>query len=111
MKKNNRCTRGLIIGIDASNLREGGGVTHLSEMLRNSKMEEFAIHKVIVWGGKKTLETLKDRSWLSKKLSPEIDSGWFSRICWQKYILEPDDCRLLRFAATSGSGPNTNGAC
>ena len=108
MKKNNRCTRGLIIGIDASNLREGGGVTHLSEMLRNSKMEEFAIHKVIVWGGKKTLETLKDRSWLSKKLSPEIDSGWFSRICWQKYKLPKlasgAECNLLFVPGGSHSG-------
>ena len=80
MTKNNRCTYGLIIGIDASNLREGGGVTHLSEMLRDTKMEEFSIHRVIVWGGKKTLEMLWDRPWLSKIFSPEIDHGWFSRI-------------------------------
>ena len=69
MTKNNRCTYGLIIGIDASNLREGGGMTHLSEMLRDTKMEEFSIHRVIVWGGKKTLEMLGDRTWMSKIFS------------------------------------------
>ena len=85
MTKSDRCTYGLIIGVDASNLREGGGMTHLSEMLRDSKLEELSIHRVIVWGGKKTLEMLWDRPWLSKIFSPEIDHGWFSRIYWQKY--------------------------
>ena len=74
MAKNNRCTYGLIIGVDASNLREGGGMTHLSEMLHDSKLEEFSIHRVIVWGGKKTLGMLGDRPWMRKILSPEIDT-------------------------------------
>ena len=108
MTKSDRCTYGLIIGVDASNLREGGGMTHLSEMLRDSKLEEFSIHRVIVWGGKKTLEMLEDRAWMSKFFSPEIDHGWFSRIYWQKYklpkLVSAAECNILFVPGGSHSG-------
>lgn len=39
------------LGIDASNIRTGGGVTHLIELLRAAKPQEHGFDEVIVWGG------------------------------------------------------------
>ncbi len=40
------------IGIDASNLRGGGGgVTHLIQLLDATNPKKFNIEKIIVWGG------------------------------------------------------------
>ena len=99
---------GIVIGIDASNLREGGGVTHLSEILRDYELDELLIHRVIVWGSKNTLDLLLDRPWLNKILTPEIDKGLFSRICWQKYslpkLLSATECNILFVPGGSHSG-------
>ncbi len=38
------------IGIDASNIREGGGVTHLVEVLRAAEPRQYDIDRVTVWG-------------------------------------------------------------
>jgi hypothetical protein len=45
----------MILGINASNIRSGGGVTHLVELLRAAEPEMYGFNKVIVWSGKKTL--------------------------------------------------------
>ena len=47
------------IGIDASNLRAGGGVTHLMELLRAAQPAEHDIDHIVVWGGKPTLKALE----------------------------------------------------
>ena len=79
--------RGLVIGIDASNLRQGGGQTHLSEILRFNQPENHSIEKVIVWGGRSTLDILDSRPWINKICPPEIDKSWISRMFWQKFML------------------------
>ena len=43
------------MGIDASNLRESGGLTHLVELLRAADPSAHGIRQVMVWGGSKTL--------------------------------------------------------
>ena len=48
----------MILGIDASNIRAGGGVTHLQNLLQFAVPEKVGIKKVIVWGGKNTLDQL-----------------------------------------------------
>ena len=58
----------VILGIDASNIREGGGVTHLVELLRNAEPQNQGITKVIVWSGSKTLETIENRPSLKKEI-------------------------------------------
>ena len=56
----------MIIGIDASNIRSGGGVLHLKKLLSITDPKIYGFNKVVVWGAKGTLKTLKDRSWLKK---------------------------------------------
>lgn len=75
------------IGIDASNLRGGGGVTHLIEFLRAAQPAEHSIDHIVVWGGKLTLKALETQPWLSKRNPPALDKGLFYRTLWQRYRL------------------------
>ena len=75
------------IGIDASNLRAGGGVTHLMELLRAAQPAEYGINLVVVWGGKPTLKALEAQPWLSKRNPPALDKGLLQRTHWQRYRL------------------------
>jgi len=77
----------LIIGIDATNLRGGGGVTHLVELLCAAQPAEHGIDRVVVWGGTPTLKLLDDRPWLDKCTPTALDKGLLQRTLWQRYGL------------------------
>jgi glycosyltransferase involved in cell wall biosynthesis len=87
------------LGIDASNLRSGGGVTHLIELLRVSDPVAHGFSQVIVWGGKAILNQIEDRSWLVKLFQPSLDRSLRYRIFWQRFRLarlaRAADCDLL----------------
>ncbi len=75
---------GLTIGIDAANLRDGGGITHLVEILQSGKPDQHGISKIIVFGGTKILDALQERPWLFKVYIPSLDKGLGHRLLWQK---------------------------
>jgi len=77
----------LTIGIDATNLRGGGGVTHLVELLRAAQSTLHGIERVVVWGGTPTLKLLDYRPWLDKRTPPALDKGLLQRTLWQRYSL------------------------
>ena len=78
---------GLIVGIDATNLRGGGGVTHLVELLNAAELANHGIRKIVIWGGEQTLQKLPSRAWL-EKISPEgLNQGLVKRIIWQRLSL------------------------
>ena len=77
----------LTIGIDATNLRGGGGVTHLVELLRVAQSTLYGIERVVVWGGTPTLKVLDNRPWLDKRTPPALDKGLLQRTLWQRYSL------------------------
>ena len=83
MSKVKPCT----IGIDATNLRAGGGVTHLMELLRAAQPSEHGIDHIVVWGGKPTLKALEAQPWLSKCNPSALDKGLLQRTIWQRYCL------------------------
>ena len=39
----------MIIGIDSTNLISGGGVTHLTELIRFAYSEKHLFKKVVIW--------------------------------------------------------------
>ncbi|MEI6066075.1 MAG: glycosyltransferase family 1 protein [Methylococcaceae bacterium] len=108
VEKNNRAFSGLIIGIDGTNLRQGGGITHLVELLRVAKPEKHGIAQVIVWANGSTLATLEDRPWLVKINPPALDQGLIKRILWQKFKLSQAartaGCHLLFVPGGSYAG-------
>lgn len=75
---------GLVVGIDATNLRQGGGRTHLIELLRAANPEAHGISRVVVWGSRATLALLDDRSWLAKVNPPAQEGGLLARSLWQR---------------------------
>jgi len=99
LAKNKKYSSGMKIGLDASNLLLGGGVTHLIEILREAVPKEKAIDKVIVWGKQETLNVLKDRPWIQKVCPPELNHGMFFRVYWQRYklpkLVEASGCDIL----------------
>jgi len=72
-----------IIGIDASNIRAGGGVTHLSELLKAINPNTGNFDKVVVWGSKKTLDCIIDKEWILKKNYPVLEKNYILRAWWQ----------------------------
>lgn len=79
--------RGLVIGIDASNLRGGGGVTHLREVLTAAAPRRHGVQAIVAWSGAQTLQQLPDRDWLVKVPVPALNHGILCRTLWQRAML------------------------
>ena len=87
------------LGIDASNIRRGGGVTHLVELLRAADPVLYGFSEVFVWSGQATLEKIENRQWLRKVHVPKLDGGLLARSIWQGRVLsgcaQAAGCQLL----------------
>ncbi len=77
----------MILGIDATNIRWGGGLTHLIEMLRVADPIAHGFSRVILWGGDKTLNKVEDRPWLVKASVSMLNKKLPYRVFWQKFQL------------------------
>ncbi|EMY69615.1 glycosyltransferase family 4 protein [Leptospira vanthielii] len=77
----------MILGIDASNLRQGGGVTHIVEILKEARPQNYGFSKVCIWSNQKTLERITNRDWLEKIYQPVLDQSLIKRQIWQKTTL------------------------
>ena len=44
------------LGIDATNIRQGGGVTHLVQLLTAASPQDQGISKITVWCGRQVAE-------------------------------------------------------
>ena len=75
------------IAIDASNIRAGGGVTHLIEILREADPASHGFEKVLVWACAATLAKLEDSPWLEKRTDPALEANLLKRIVWQRHTL------------------------
>ena len=89
----------MILGIDATNIRGGGGLTHLKEILLNADPKQYHFEKVIVWSNKETLGKLPDYLWLRKETHKWLNkSGVFSflfQILLLSKIAESEKCNLI----------------
>ncbi len=74
----------MIVGIDASNIRDGGGLTHLKELLGAAKPDNLGFEKVVVWGGTSTLDALPEARWLYKQHHAWLDRNLLYRVIWQR---------------------------
>ena len=81
-KKNNSIT----LAIDATNIKIGGGVTHIVELINNSTPYEFNINKVIIWGLENTLTKIKKSEWLIKKSPNLINGGMIKKFFWKIFV-------------------------
>jgi len=79
--------RGIRIGIDAANIRHGGGRTHLIELLQAADPIRDGFLEVYVWGSEETLSKLPKYHWLKKEFTSALGGSLFRRILWQKFFL------------------------
>jgi glycosyltransferase involved in cell wall biosynthesis len=97
----------LRLGIDASNLKQGGGITHLVELCRAFHLHMYGIGQVVVWSGQKTLVQLPPEPWLTPATDPLLNQKLISQLYWQKFKL-PDaarqNCDILFAPGGSYSG-------
>ena len=74
----------MIVGVDASNIRAGGGVTHLKKILENIQPSDFNITKIIIWGGGTPLDQLPQKTWLDLQEVECLNSSLLARLLWQQ---------------------------
>ena len=99
----------MILGIDAYNIRAGGCVTHLCEILKVVNPKIYGFNRVVVWGNAATLAKIDDRDWLCKVHVPLLERALMYRIFWHRFmskkIVQHTECNLLFVPG----GSNANG--
>jgi len=73
----------MILVIDASNIRAGGGITHLIGLLSGAHPKQYGFEKIIVWTGKATRARLPSLEWVEYRHHPFLDKNVVFRILWQ----------------------------
>lgn len=73
----------LRLGIDASNIRMGGGLTHLVETLAHADPAAAGFGRVTVWAPRATLDRLPVRDWLRLEGHEWLDGPLPARAAWQ----------------------------
>ncbi|MBI9070778.1 MAG: glycosyltransferase [Melioribacteraceae bacterium] len=77
----------MIIGIEASNIREGGALIYLYELLNHADPQRDMFTKIIVWSNKTTLEFLPDKDFIVKKHIKLLDKKLAFRFLWQNVLV------------------------
>lgn len=89
----------MILGIDATNIRDGGGITHLREFLRSSASVSHSFQRMILWAPDATLRQVGDHEWLEKQSNPVFDRNCLRRAWWQRTSLSAaakhEQCSVL----------------
>jgi len=97
----------MILGIDAFNIRTGGCLTHLSEILRVINPSVYGFKKVVIWGNAVTLAKIDDRDWLHKIHAPLLDYTLPYRLFWHRFmsarLVKQAGCDLLYVPGGSDS--------
>jgi glycosyltransferase involved in cell wall biosynthesis len=78
----------LKLGIDASNIRTGGGLSHLKNILNHVDVEQYNIESIVIWSCKKTLNEIDEKPWLKKCSEPVMEDNYLLRALWQHKKLE-----------------------
>jgi glycosyltransferase involved in cell wall biosynthesis len=73
------------IGIDASNARSGGIITHIAELLAHCDPPRHGVTKVTVWGGSQILDRIPSRPWIEAVHVPMLERRLPWRSAWQLF--------------------------
>jgi glycosyltransferase involved in cell wall biosynthesis len=71
------------VGIDASNLALGGGVTHLLELMQNIDQCPESIERIYVFASTQVLEQLPELSKVEKVSFPQLNKKLYNRVLFQ----------------------------
>lgn len=76
----------MVVVIDASNIRTGGGLTHLNGILKHYDVNS-GFSKVVVYSNTQTLGALPERSWLVKETHQLLNKSALWSFVFQIFIL------------------------
>ncbi|MCY1514135.1 Glycosyltransferase Gtf1 [compost metagenome] len=89
----------MILGIDATNIRSGGGLTHLREIINFSDINSHGFDKVVIWSSQQTLNLLPNEEWLVKISHEYLNKSFVWSFLYQVFILGGEankhDCSLV----------------
>ena len=87
----------MILGIDASNVRGGGGLSYFAGMMNSADPPSHGIDKVIVWAGSAVLDEMPERDWLDSRHETILDNSRAYRLYWQNAIFPrlARDCDIV----------------
>lgn len=77
----------MILGIEASNIQSGGGLTHLREIINHADPAEYGLSKVVIWSKEHTLNLLEDKPWLEKRTHKMMNKTLFHSFFFQMFVL------------------------
>lgn len=77
----------ITLGIDASNITSGGGLTHLVQVLAVAKPAESNLKSIHIWASTTTAQKLPRHDWLVLHTPPWCDGGLVTRIWGQQFCL------------------------
>ena len=80
----------MILGIDASNIKTGGGLTHCTEIINKKLFINSGIKKIIIWGNHRTLEKIINDDHIIKKTSFLLNQNFIIRIFWNIFYLKKE---------------------
>lgn len=75
------------LAIDAINIRQGGGITHLSQLLSSAIPTDSGFHHITVWTCAETAAQLPVHPWLTKLSPAWVEASMFKRILGQQFYL------------------------
>ena len=75
--------------IDATNIKSGGGLTHLREILFYDYALIYGYEQVEIFASQKTLDKLPNPLWLKKTTHKWIDKNYFFLVIWKFFIFNP----------------------
>ena len=89
----------MIVGIDASNIREGGGLTHLIALLQNTEETTTDIDKIIVWSSNATLDKILSSKKIEKVSHSFLNKSTLFTFIYQFFYLKKSakkrNCKVI----------------
>lgn len=73
--------------IEASNIRMGGGVTHITNLLKYHEFSNF--ESIKVYGNTKVLSMIPDADKIHKVSHPYLNSTLFKILLWKLFVFKP----------------------
>lgn len=93
----------MILGIEASNIKAGGGLTHLRELILAYQPEDG--ETLVLFAGKKVLESLPNRDFVLKSGHSWLEKGALFNMLWRIFIL-PIEARKQGISLLFSPGGN-----
>ena len=69
----------MVIGIDATNIHYGGGLTHLVGLLSSAEPVRHQFEKIVIWASQSTLACIMNYTWLVKRTDPVLRRNFMCR--------------------------------